>query len=176
MTTGAQSRSRALLGTVSILSIAFIGIQFIRPELNNPPVTADLQATPEVKHILQNSCYGCHSNQTRLPWFDKVSPAYWIVTRDVKEGRKHLNFSEIGKIPAAQQKAVLFEAVYQIQLDAMPPPAYRRVHPGSVVTPEQLAVLKQYVNPATPSKAATATDLISPTRNITNGFRQTAHR
>jgi hypothetical protein len=158
MTTGAQCRSRAMLGTVSTFFVVFIGIQFIRPELNNPPVTADFQATPEVKHILQNSCYNCHSNQTTLPWFDKLSPAYWIATRDVKEGRKHLNFSEIGKIPAAQQKAVLFEAVYQIQLDAMPPPAYRLVHPGSVVTPGQLAVLKHYLNSATPSKAATATD------------------
>jgi hypothetical protein len=64
MTIGGQSRSRALLGTMSILSLAFIGIQFIRPELNNPPVTGDLQATPEVKNILQNSCYACHSNQT----------------------------------------------------------------------------------------------------------------
>jgi len=152
MTTVAKSRSRALLGTVPSLCITFIGIQFIRPELKNPPVTADLQATPEVKHILQNSCYDCHSNQTRLPWFDKVSPASWIATRDVKEGRKHLNFSEIGKIPAAQQKAVLFEAVYQIQQNTMPPPAYRLVHPGSAVTPEQLAALKQYLNPV-PTRA-----------------------
>jgi hypothetical protein len=162
--------------TLGGLCAIFVGIQFIRPELNNPPTTADLQAIPEVKQILQNSCYSCHSNQTRLAWFDEVAPAYWIVTHDVEEGRKHLNFSEIGKLPGAQQTAILFEAVDQIELDAMPPPAYRHVHPGSVVTPEQLAVLKRYLNPATLIKQLRLLIEAPPMRNMTSGFRQTAHR
>ena len=123
----------------------FFCLQFIRPTLTNPPVTAELQAPPEVKQILRNSCYNCHSNETQLPWFDKVVPAYWLVTSDVKEARRHLNFSEIGKLPAAQQKAFLFEAVNMIQLGAMPLPAYLHVHPGAAITPEQLAVLRNYL-------------------------------
>jgi hypothetical protein len=27
-------------------------------------VTAELQAPPEVKQVLRNSCYNCHSNET----------------------------------------------------------------------------------------------------------------
>jgi len=38
----------------AVLVIAFAGIQFVRPELTNPPVTADLQAPPEVKQVLRN--------------------------------------------------------------------------------------------------------------------------
>ena len=152
-----QPRLRACLWLVAIAGIGFIGIQFIRPELTNPPVTADLQAPPEVKQILRNSCYNCHSNETKLPWFDKVVPAYWIAATDVKEAREHVNFSEIGKLPAAQQKGILFEAVNQIQLGAMPLPAYRRVHPGSAITPEQLTVLRQYLNPPVPNQAVTDT-------------------
>jgi Haem-binding domain/Cytochrome P460 len=129
-----------------VLVIAFAGIQFVRPELTNPPVTAELQAPPEVKQVLRNSCYNCHSNETKLPWFDKVVPAYWVVTSDVIEARKHLNFSEIGKLPAAQQKGILFEAVNMIELGAMPLPAYLHVHPGAAVTPEQLAALRNYLN------------------------------
>jgi len=129
------------------VGIVFIAIQFIRPELKNPPVTADLQAPPEVKQIFRTSCYSCHSNETRLPWFDEVVPAYWIATSDVNEARKHLNFSEIGRLPAAQQKGLLFEAVSNIQTGAMPLPSYRRVHPGSRVTPAQLAVLKSWLAP-----------------------------
>ena len=91
--------ARTFVWIVAVLGVAFLGIQFIRSELTNPQVTADVQAPPEVKEILRTSCYNCHSNETRLPWFDRIVPAYWIAARDVRDGRKHLNFSEIGKLP-----------------------------------------------------------------------------
>jgi mono/diheme cytochrome c family protein len=136
-----------------------VGIQFIRPALTNPPVTADFQAPPHVKQILKTSCYNCHSNETTLSWFDKPVPAYWIVVSDVREGRKHLNFSEIGKLSAAQQRAVLFESVSQIELGAMPLPAYKRMHPDSIITPKQLAILQRYLNPRRSKGAALAAEL-----------------
>jgi Haem-binding domain/Cytochrome P460 len=158
MAAASQGRLRALLWIVGILGLVFVGIQFIRPSLTNPPVTAELQAPVEVRQVLKNSCYNCHSNETKLPWFDRVVPPYWLVASDVKEARKHLNFSEIGKLPAAQQKALLFEAVNQIQLGAMPLPQYLAVHPGAKVTPEALAVLRNYLTvPPDPAKAAEAT-------------------
>jgi len=148
------SPQRKLLWFAALAIAVFLGLQLVRPPLENPPVTADLQAPPEVKQILRNSCYNCHSNETKLPWYDQIVPAYWLVTSDVKEARRHLNFSELGAQPAARQKAALFEAVNFIQLGAMPLPAYRFVHPGSVVTPEQLAVLRAYLNPPRPAAAA----------------------
>jgi hypothetical protein len=36
---------------------------------------------------------------------------------------------------------------------------YRFVHQGSVVTPEQLGVLKQYLHPSIPNKPAAAADI-----------------
>src|SRR6267143_2169254 len=96
--------------------IAFIAVQFVRPQLTNPPVTADLVVPPQVKQILRNSCYDCHSNETKLLWFDRVVPAYWIVAKDIKLGRKHLNFSELGRLPPAQQKAALYEGVAHVMI------------------------------------------------------------
>lgn len=141
-----------------LLLIGLAVIQFIRPTLDHPPVAADLQAPPEVKQILKNSCYNCHSNETRLPWFDNLAPGYWLVVHDVNNARRHLNFSEIGKLPAAQQKAALYEAVNMIQLDAMPLKSYRLIHPNAIVTPDQLEVLKNWLNPPghAPSPDATA--------------------
>jgi hypothetical protein len=156
---GSLSRSKALAWTAASACIAFAGLQFIRPELTNPPVTSDLEAPPAVKQILRTSCYNCHSNETKLSWFDWPAPAYWMVAKDVSEGRKHLNFSETAKLSHAQQQAILFEAVSQIELGAMPLPAYRRVHPGSVVTPVQLAVLKEYLNPPRPNEATTTAEI-----------------
>jgi hypothetical protein len=149
----------AVAWTFGILAVGFVGVQFVRPELTNPPVTADLDAPSEVKTILKTSCYNCHSNETKLPWFDRIVPAYWVAARDVKLGRARLNFSEIGKLPAGQQKAALFESVSQIELGAMPLPAYRRVHPESVIQPEELAVLESYLAPAAPLQPSTSDEI-----------------
>jgi hypothetical protein len=155
---------RIFVYLVAIALIGFAAIQFIRPRIDNPPVTAELQAPPEVRRILKNSCYNCHSNETQLDWFDQAAPAYWLVANDVKEARHHLNFSEIGKLPVAQQKATLYEAVNQVQLGAMPLPQYLLTHPHARVSAEDLAVLKNYLNPpgsaSQPDEAAkTAADM-----------------
>jgi len=124
-----------------------VAIQFVRPGIERPPVTAELQVPEDVRAILKGSCYNCHSNETRLSWFDQPAPVYWMVAADVKEARRHLNFSEIGKLPAAQQRGMLFEAVNQVRLGAMPLPSYRMAHPESGITPEKLAVLERYLAP-----------------------------
>lgn len=148
-----RATARTLTYLIAIALFGFVAIQFVRPTLDNPPVTAELQAPPEVKRVLKNSCYDCHSNETKLPWFDQVAPAYWLVTSDVKEARKHVNFSEIAKLPAAQQKGILYEAINQAQLGAMPLPRYTMIHPHARITAEDLAILKNYLDPPTPSPA-----------------------
>lgn len=131
----------------------------MRPAISYPPVTADLVAPPAVKQTLRTSCYDCHSNETRLAWFDQIVPAYWLVAKDVQNGRQRLNFSEIGKLPPAQQEAALYEAVDQIQLGAMPLPAYLRLHRDAVVSPAQLSFLKSYLHPSSAAIPASAGDL-----------------
>jgi hypothetical protein len=124
---------------------AFVMLQSISPKLENPPITAEIQVPPALRDILKHSCYNCHSNETDLKWFDKIVPVSWVVAHDVRRARKHLDFSEIGKLPASDQRLLLFDAVNQIQLGAMPLEGYRRVHPASSVTPDQLDTLRRYV-------------------------------
>ena len=134
-----------LFRLVVLLFIAFLLLQFIRPTIPKGPVTADLEVPPDVKQILKTACYNCHSNETTLSWFDLPVPAYWLVARDVKRGRERLNFSEFSNLPAPQQAALLFESLSQIELDAMPLPAYRRLHPESKLTSTQIGTLKTYL-------------------------------
>jgi Haem-binding domain/Cytochrome P460 len=148
-----RSKSRTFRWLGIALFAIFLAFQLVSPRLVNPPVTAELKAPPEVRRVLRNSCYNCHSNQTHLLWYDRIAPASWLVASDVYEARKHLNFSEIGKLPAGQQKAALYEAVNMIQLGAMPLPSYTLLHPQAQVSPEDLAVLKNYLNPPALSPA-----------------------
>jgi hypothetical protein len=154
--------STALGRTLASLIFLFGLLQFARPELSRPPAPAELQAPAAVTQILKQSCYSCHSNERRLSWFDEIVPAYWLVAHDVKEARKHLNFSELGNRSQAEQRAALFQAVNFIEKGVMPLKSYTRVHPRAVVSKAQLDVLQGYllpkVPPTTSAKAIKAAD------------------
>jgi len=126
---------------------AFLAIQIVRPSIPSAPPQAEAQFPTQVAHILQKSCYSCHSNERRLAWFDEVAPAYWLVRHDVLTARQHLNFSTLGARPAAAQRSALFEAVNLIQLGAMPLPQFTALHPGSKITSADLDTLKAYLAP-----------------------------
>jgi hypothetical protein len=140
------------LGKLIVAGVfVFALLQLVRPSIPVKPATAELQAPPEIKHILEKDCYSCHSDQRRLSWFDYIVPAYWLVRQDVLTAREHVNFSTLGSKPPAAQKATLYEAVNMIQLGAMPLPRFVQLHPDAKVTPEGLATLKAYLAPWTPS-------------------------
>jgi hypothetical protein len=131
--------------------VAFAVLQAIRPSIPAKPATAELQAPPEVKRIVEKDCYSCHSDQRRLSWFDQIVPGYWLVRHDILTAREHLNFSTLGSKPPAVQKATLYEAVNMVQLGAMPLPSFVRLHPGAKVTLEELSTLKAYLAPWAPA-------------------------
>ena len=126
-------------------------LQVLRPSIPAKPVAAELQAPPEIRHILEKDCYSCHSDQRRLSWFDHIVPAYWLVRHDILAAREHLNFSTLGSKPVSVQKATLYEAVNMIELGAMPLPQFAKLHPEAKVTTGELATLKAYLAPWAPA-------------------------
>lgn len=139
------TRKLAILVTGGI--VLFGILQLMRPDIPTKPATAELQAPPEVRQMLEKNCYSCHSDQRRLAWFDKIVPGYWLVRHDILTAREHLDFSTLGSKPLAVQKAALFEAVNMIQLGAMPLPSFKKLHPEANVMPEELRILKTYLAP-----------------------------
>jgi hypothetical protein len=144
--------------------IAFVLLQLVRPGIPTKPASSELQAPAEIKHILEKSCYSCHSDERRLAWFDQIVPGYWLVRHDILTAREHLNFSTIGSKPAAAQKAALYEAANMIQLGAMPLPQFLALHPDAKVTQDDLATLKTYLAPwsSVPSQAVNAPNGTAP--------------
>jgi len=138
---------------VVVLLILFVCIQFVRPGLDNPPVTGDFKAPADVKAVIQRACYDCHSNETHLAWFDMPAPAYWLVADHVKKGRKVLNFSNWDSLSKGQQLGKLYESLNQIEYNVMPLSQYTAFHHGGRVTPEEIALLRQYLLSLTPRVA-----------------------
>ena len=143
---------RVLNWIVIVLVCAFVVAQFWRPARTNPAIDptqamqAHLQVTPHVAGILDRSCQDCHSNATRWPWYTNVTPVSWFIVDHVNEGRKHLNFSEWGKLQPHQKEKKLQEICEEIEVGAMPLNTYTPLHPGSRLSPEDVKALCAWAN------------------------------
>lgn len=127
-----------------LVFLALIGIQFIEVERTNPPVIGDLQAPGQVKELLKKSCYDCHSNETKWPWYSYVAPISWLVLNDVKDGRKHLNFSEWEKLSLRKKADAKKEIWNEVSEDKMPMTIYTYTHPGAKLDITQKNIIKQW--------------------------------
>ena len=137
-----MTKSRLIL---IIVAIILIGIQYIEVEQTNPPVLSDIETPMAIKTILVKSCYDCHSNETKWPWYSKVAPISWIVADDVNEGRKHLNFSDWERLTTDKQRKLLEEIVEEIDTDGMPLGAYTILHPGAKLDLMKKELLKTWM-------------------------------
>ena len=119
-------------------------IQFVPLERTNPPVEGEVDAPDVVLSTLRSSCYDCHSNETRWPWYSRVAPVSWWIARHVREGRERLNFSTwTGMSPDDRERARerIWEAV---ERGSMPLSDYLRMHPEAVLTDPQMEALRRW--------------------------------
>jgi hypothetical protein len=86
--------------TALALLVILVIAQFIQPDQNSGSlvsannITHSVQVPDSVMALLRISCYDCHSNYTRYPWYSKITPVNWWLYSHVKDGKRHLNFSE----------------------------------------------------------------------------------
>jgi hypothetical protein len=138
-----------VLCALAILS--FTGLQlWPGATRSNPPVVAggameeQLRVPPAVSGLLYRSCGDCHSNQTRWPWYSRVAPISWQVTRDVAEARGIMNFSDWSSGPGSDpdlEKSWLALICSAIQSRQMPPERYLFLHPEARLSADQVATL-----------------------------------
>jgi hypothetical protein len=97
----------------------------------NPPVLAEPNwDSPETRALAQRACFDCHSNETVWPWYSKVAPVSWLITKDTLDGRQHLNFSEWGR----GRPVKLNEVEEVLREGQMPLPVYLPLHPEANLT------------------------------------------
>ena len=130
-----------------ILFVAFVAIQFYRPDRSNPPtVQAEtLEATaavPEnVAQILTRSCNDCHSNKTVYPWYSNVSPFSWLLAEHINEGRRELNFSVWNTYTAKKKRHKYDEICEQVTSGEMPHSQYLWLHREAQLSAEDKKLL-----------------------------------
>jgi len=123
---------RKLAKLTSILfSFVFLGMQFV-PIATKPKPSATTGVhmaeviNPQVGAILDRSCQDCHSSRTAWPWYSRVAPVSWIVSKHVSEGREMLDFSQWANQPhSADERMLICDAVSD---GRMPLPEYTMMH------------------------------------------------
>ena len=132
---------RALL----IVFIIFIAIQVIRVDQSNIAIEKELEikAPLEVMTILKTSCYDCHSNQPKWPWYSQVAAASWIVTSHINNGRKSLNFSTWENY-TQEEKDKKLKRIYRTVYAAMPLRSYVWLHEEADLTKEQRSFIRKW--------------------------------
>ena len=107
-----------------------------------------MPASVAVRDILQRSCYDCHSNETVWPWYSRVAPASWIVGRDVRQARQHLNFSTWNRLNAADREHALEEILDEVEAGDMPMSIYLPLHPDARLTDADTRLIAEWVQGA----------------------------
>ncbi len=132
------------------LAVILIGIQFFQPLRNQSnEVTAShiekVYAVPQnVKAILVQSCYDCHSNNTRYPWYSHIEPGAWYMAQHIKKGKEELNFSEFGAYSARRQRNKFRAMAGQVKDGEMPLSSYTLIHRNAVLSQEDKQVLMKW--------------------------------
>jgi len=70
----------------------------------------------------------CHSNQTVWPWYSYMAPVSWLVERDVRRGRDHLNLSEWPQYTFQQKQELLADIATAVKNGEMPLRQYTLIH------------------------------------------------
>ncbi len=137
--------------TLLVLCAVFIIVQFIRPTRNVTDGNmandiAKFNVPKDIQNILHTSCYDCHSDNTRYPWYAEVQPIGWWLNSHIQEGRRNLNFSEFATYRPRRQYIKLKQIAEQVDEGDMPLPSYLIIHTDARLSQEQKTQLIDWVN------------------------------
>lgn len=133
-----------------VILVAFIILQFFPIDKTNPAPTPGMDflkikhVKPEIAQLINTSCYDCHSNETRYPWYSNFAPASWFLKNHINEGRKHLNFSTFATYEPKIQAQKLQECTEMLEKREMPLESYFVGHQDAKLTDAQRKILIDY--------------------------------
>jgi hypothetical protein len=134
-----------------VLFIAIIVIQFIQPVRNSSgqafqsDISKVYTAPDKVLALLKNSCYDCHSNNTRYPWYSYIQPGGWWMASHINKGKGDLNFSEFGNYSTIKQKHKLQSIANSLTDGTMPISAYTLIHSNAMLSKEDRVLILDWI-------------------------------
>lgn len=135
-----------------VVLILLILAQFFSPEKNEgnlksvEPFLADTNPSEQVKTILKESCYDCHSNITQYPAYYSITPVNYWMAHHIEEGKEHLDFSEWESYSAKKKEHKLEEIAEEVEEKEMPLASYTWTHSEAKLTKAQIDAVMEWAN------------------------------
>ena len=135
--------SKELRIILLVLLGVFVIIQIIpanRPQNENPGDYDFFEANnvpDNIEQLIRSSCFDCHSQEVKYPWYSYVAPVSWIVSRDVRMGRTHLDFSKWNKLEKRDRIKMASEIGEEVEEGTMPMAIYILMHAEADLSQEQ---------------------------------------
>lgn len=141
---GGPARPPLRLLLSGIIVLVLLAIQFVPVSRTNPPAGDGPLVDAEVGGLLRNACYGCHSYETRWPWYSRIAPVSWLIAGHVNEGRAHLNFSRWPALDFDLEDELLRQIAAEVKSGRMPPASYKLLHPEARLDASQQDLLVRW--------------------------------
>lgn len=129
------------------LLVVFVVAQFFGPERNSGEVSsieafiAETNPPENVKVILKETCFDCHSDVTRYPWYFNITPVnYWIADH-IEHGKSELNFSKWGEYSLKRKKHKFKEIWEEVEKKKMPLDSYTWTHDEANLSQQEIEMV-----------------------------------
>ncbi len=146
-----MKRWQYLLGipVVLILVLQLVPNELPSVESDNPgDLIGSGIISDDVAQLLKTACYDCHSNEPSYPWYAHVAPTSWLVSRDVREAREELNFSNWENYDLIDQIGKLDDIYSEVEEGKMPLGIYTIMHPSAKLSEEQRQAIVSWAEEA----------------------------
>jgi hypothetical protein len=134
------------------LLVILVGMQFFGPKKNISAQTPEtdfiksIKPSQEMANLINVSCYDCHSNNTKYPWYNNISPISYWMSSHVNEAKEHLNFSEWGLYPKDKKVKLLEEIREEVQSREMPLNSYTILHSNAKLSDDQIFEVLEWID------------------------------
>jgi len=135
-------------GSIALVLVAgTLGAVALRP--GTPPVAPGVLFSGAMidrptLHLFERSCQNCHSENTVWPWYSRIPPASWIIAKDIREARSHVNFSNWNSYSAEGQQDLLTQIGSVARTGRMPPSRYTFLHQEAVLTSRERQLIYEW--------------------------------
>ena len=130
-----------------LLLIGFVIAQFFGPEKNLgdvqkiEPFLVETNPPETVKILLKESCFACHSDVTRYPWYNNITPVNFWMADHIKNGKKHFNVSNWEGNSTKRKDHKFEELIDMVQDKTMPLNSYTWMHADSKLSEDQIKLV-----------------------------------
>ena len=127
-----------------LILIILVIAQFFGPEKNQGKIASldafisETHPSEDVKMILKETCFDCHSDVTRYPWYNTITPVNYWLNGHVEHGKEELNFSKWSSYSLKRKDHKLEEVIEKVEKKEMPLPSYTWTHNEAKLTDAQI--------------------------------------